>query len=347
MCDMSFSSNSVIAKSRAIFGRSLTAEDFAQLCDKRSVTEAAAFLKNTSRYGEALAGVDPRTVHRGQLESLLDKTIFDIFDGFRRFDFTESKWFFREIVMQLEAEQILCAIEAVAEGSTDSYIAAVPTFLISRSRIDLLELGKSRSFEDISRRLSGTEFGRLLQPLLAEASSTGKINIRECERRLYTQYYISCMKMVEKSCKGAQKTELKRAFLKSIDMKNVVTCCRMRAFGFDSGSAAAQMIPFKYRLNQSVIERLMQQPDIDRIASELGELGYRTDSSAQFQTIEQLTERISLDYLRRTLRISRSSATVYFCLIECLQIELHNIKTVIEGIRYGLTGAQIMEMLVL
>ena len=344
---MSFSSNSVIAKSRAIFGRSLTAEDFVQLCDKKSVAEAAAFLKNTPRYGETLSVVNPQTIHRGQLEALLSKSVFELIDRFRRFDFTESKWFFKEIFMQLEAEQILCAIEGVANGSTDSYIAALPTFLISRSHIDLLELGKAKSFGDISRMIAGTEFGRLLEPLLTEAAATGKINIRECERRLYTRYYISCMKMVEKSCKGAQKTELKRAFLKSIDMKNVVTCRRMRAFGFDADSAQAQMIPFKYRLNSSAIERLMQQPDIDKVEAELAELGYRTDGSAQFQTIEQLTERISLDYLRRTLRISQSSATVYFCLIECLQIELRNIKTVIEGIRYGLSGTEIMEMLVL
>lgn len=344
---MSFSSNSVIAKSRAIFGRSLTAEDFAQLCDKKSVADTAAFLKNTPRYGEALSNVNPQTIHRGQLEALLDKTIFDIFKHFSKFDFTESKWFFREIVIQLEAEQILHAVQCVADGSTDSYIAALPTFLIDRSHINLLELGKSRTFEDISRMLSGTEFGKILQPLLAEASIAGKINIRECERRLYTHYYISCMKMVEKSCKGEKKTELKRAFLKSIDMKNVVTCCRMKAFGYDAGSASVQMIPFRYRLSHAAVERLMKQPDIDRIEAELAEIGYRTDSSAKFQTIEQLTERISLDYLRRTLRISRNSSTVYFCLIECLQIELRNIKTVIEGIRYGLSGSEIMEMLVL
>lgn len=344
---MSFSSNSVIAKSRAVFGRSLTAEDFAQLCDKKSVAEAAAFLKNTSRFGEALSGADPRTIHRGQLEALLDKSNFEIFEHFSRFDFTESKWFFREIVTQLEAEQILSAIQGVADGSTDSYIAAVPTFLIRRSRIDLLELGKAESFEDISRMLSGTEFGRILQPLLTEAASAGKINIRECERRIYTYYYISCMKMVEKSCKGAVKTELKRAFLKSIDMKNVVTCCRMKAFGYDAGAAAEQIIPFRYRLSRAAIEQLMQQPDIDRVAAQLAEIGFSVDTSAQFQTIEQLTERISLDYLRRTLRISRNSPTVYFCLIECLQIELRNVKTVIEGIRYGLSGSEIMEMLVL
>ena len=125
---MSFSSNSVIAKSRAIFGRSLTSEDFAQLCDKKTVAEAAAFLKNTPRYAEALAGVNPQTVHRGQLEALLSKSIIDLLDRFRRFDFTESKWFFKEIIMHLEAEHILFAIESVSEGSTDSYISSLPSF---------------------------------------------------------------------------------------------------------------------------------------------------------------------------------------------------------------------------
>lgn len=344
---MSFSSNSVIARSRAVFGRSLSADDLAQLCSKRTVSDAAAFLKNTARYGEALAGVTPQTVHRGQLESLLDRTVFNIFDSFRRFDFTESKWFFRLIVTRLEAEQILNAIQAVADGSTDSYIAAVPTFLISRSRIDLLELGKAESFGDIARMLSGTEFGRLLQPLLAEAQTTGKINIRECDRRLYTYYYISCMKMAEKSCRGAQKAELKRTLLRSIDMKNVVTCCRMKAFGFDAGEAADQIIPFRYRLSREAIEQLMQQPDIGSIEAQLAEIGFRADGPANYHSVEQLTERISLDHHRRMLRLSRNSATVYFCLIECLQTELQNVKTIIEGIRYGIPGDQIMEMLVL
>lgn len=344
---MSFSSNSVIARSRAIFGRSLSAEDYAQLCAKRSVAEAAAFLKNTPRYGAALAGVNAQTVHRGQLEALLDKTVFSIFDSFHRFDFTESKWFFHAMITRLEAEQILRAIQAVASGSTDSYIAAVPTFLNNSSKVDLLELGRSEKFSDISRMLAGTEYGRLLQPLLTEAENKGKINIRECERRLYTYYYIFCIKMVEKSCRGAQKAELKRAFLRSVDMKNVVTCCRMRAFGYDAGEAAEQMIPFRYRLSREAIEQLMQQPDINSIEAQLADIGFRTDSPAQFQTVEQLAESISLEFHRRTMRLSRNSSTVYFCLIECLEAELNNVKTIIEGIRYGIPGSEIKQMLVI
>lgn len=344
---MSFSSNSVIAKSRAVYGKSLTREQLFALSEKRSVGEAAAFLKGTVRYGGALAGVNPATVHRGQLEAILDKTIFAIFDDFRRFDYTESRWYFREIVARLEAEQILCAIQGVADGSTDSYIAALPAFVSEHSALDLLELGRAQSFGDISAILSGSAQGKLLQPLLTEAEKSGRVNIRECERRLFTRYYLDCMKNLGKNSRRAGNTELKRVFLKSIDMKNVVTCVRMRAFGFGADEVSAQLIPFRYRLNAEAVERIMQLPDIPRTEAALAELGYRTDGKASFSTVEQLTERISLDYFRRTMRLSRSSATVYFCLIECLETELRNIKTLIEGIRYGIPAAELREMLVL
>lgn len=344
---MSLSQNSVIARSRAVYGRSLTADEISRLCAMTSVSQAAAFLKNTDRYGDALADIEPATIHRGQLEALLDKAVFGIFDSFRRFDLTESRWFFRSIVSRLETEQVLLAVQGVADGSTDSYITALPAFLIEKSGIQLLELGRSQSFADIGRILAGTRCGRILEPLLTEAQATGKVNIRECERRLYTDYYLACMKSLEKNCRGSAKTELKRAFLKSIDMKNVVTCCRMKAFGFTPEAAAAQMIPFRYRLSCEAVEDLMKQPDTDSIRRSLEQIGFRTDASAQFAAVEQLTERISLEYFRRTMRLSRNSSTVYFCLIECLETELRNIKTIIEGIRYGVPADGIMEMIVI
>lgn len=340
---MAFSSNSVIAKARAVYGRSLTREDLSRLCSRRSVPEAAEYLKGTPRYQEALSGIDPRTIHRGQLEALLDKAVFSIFEGFSRFDLTESRWFFREIVARLEAEQILTAIQAVENGSTDTYITALPTFLIKSSKLDLLELGRCRSLPEINRALAGTQIGDMLAPLLRNS----QVNIREVERRLCTRYYISCMRVIEKNLRGKQRSELKRAFLKSIDMKNVVTCCRMRAFGYNSGQTAPQLIPFRYRLSPDAVEELMKQSDISAIERTLSELGFRTDSSAEFQTIEQLTEKISLDFLRRTLRLSGNSSTVLFCLIECLETELHNVKTIIEGIRYNIPSDEIYELLVL
>lgn len=344
---MSFSSNAVIAKARAIYGRSLTAEDYAQLCTRSNVAEAAAFLKQTERYGDILSGINPQTIHRGQLEELLGRSIFDIFERFHKFDHSDSKVFFRYIVMQLEAEQILTAIECVAAGSADRYISSLPVFLLKHAQTDLMALGRAQGYLGIAEVLGDTGFGKILRPLLIDAAESGHININECERRMYTQYYLHSLRTVDKIYRGNKGTELKRALLKSVDMVNVVTCCRMRAFGASSDSMSGSLLPFRYRLRQETMELLLQLGDIGKIEAQLAAMGYHTDRSAQFDNVEQLTEQISLEYLRHIIRMSRSSAAVYYALIECLKIEMKNVKTAIEGIRYGLTSSEILEMLVL
>ncbi|MBQ4165593.1 MAG: V-type ATPase subunit [Oscillospiraceae bacterium] len=344
---MSFSFNSVIAKARAVYGKALTPEDYAVLCSRTSVAEAAAFLKQTPRYEKALSAINPQTVHRGQLEALLTRSIFEVFERFHSFDFSESRAFFRYIIMELEAEQLLTAIEGIGAGSAERYIAELPVFLTRHAQTDLIALGKARSYLDIAELLSGTSYDKILRPLLIDAQENGNICIRECERRLYTAYYMSALKSAEKIYRGKQRDELKRALLKSVDMENVVTCLRMRAFGADKGEMKELLLPFKYRLNDEQTEYLMQLDSAAKVEAHLEKLGYRTDAPAQFDTVEQLTEKITMHHLRRMIRLSQNSAAVYYALIECLKIEQRNVKTAIEGIRYGLSSSEILDMLVI
>lgn len=344
---MSFSSNAVTAKARAVLGRSLTAEDYTQLSAKENVSDVCAYLKQTARYGKALAAVNPQTVHRGQLEAVLRRSVFDIFESFHRFDFTESKNYFKYIVMQLEIEQLLAAIQCVSSGSSDTYIAAMPMFLTEHANVDLPALGTSKSLVDVLHILEGTPYFSVLKEPLILAAETNVLNITECEQRLYTMYYMKLLKTLEKNYKGAEKKELKRAVLRSIDMENVVSLYRYTLFfGEDAQSVKGTLIPFKYRLSNEAIERLAAEKDINKIAAELDSIGYRLGADVP-RTVELLTERISLDYLHKTLRLSQSSSVVYFALTELLEIELKNIKTLIEGIRYGLDGSVILNMLVI
>lgn len=344
---MSFSSNSVIAKARAVLGRSLTAEDYTQLAAKENVPDVCAYLKQTARYGKALAAVNPQTVHRGQLEAVMRRSVFDIFESFHRFDYTESKNYFKYIVMQLEIEQILAAIQCVARGNADTYIAAMPMFLTEHTSIDLPALGMAESLIEALHILEGTPYFAVIRESIIRAAETGRLDICDCERRLYTMYYMRLLKAIEKNCRGAAKKELKRTVLRSIDMENVVSVYRYTMFfGEDADKVKGSLIPFKYRLTNEAIERLSAEKDIARISAELENIGYRHGAEVP-QTVELLTERISLDYLRKTLRLSQNASVVYLALTELLEIELKNIKTLIEGIRYGLDGAVILNMLVI
>ncbi len=348
MSDMSFSSNAVIAKCRTIYGRTLTAEEYAQLASKNTVEEVAAYLKQTERYGKALSNANIQTLHRGQLEMILKSIVFETYEGFHRFDFTESSMLYKYIVMQYELIQVLAAIEGIASGYKIDFIANLPRFLISHSKVDLTALARADTFLDIENALQGTVYSKVLRQLLVAAQSTGSININECERRLYNLYYLTWLKGIDKSYKGKHRQELRRCVLKSIDMRNVVTCCRMRRFSKGDPSAVKEMmLPFKFRLRQEHIDRLIQITDIPQLQSELEKLGYRIDSAAEFSTVEQLTESISFAYFKRCIRMSQCSAVVYYSLAECLDTELNNIKTIIEGIRYGISSSDILDMLVI
>lgn len=344
---MSFAGNAVIAKARAVCGHALTPEDYTLLSVRENVADVCAYLKQTERYGKALSPVNPQTVHRGQLEAVLRKSVFDIFERFHTFDHTESRAFFKYIVMQLEIEQILSALQCVASGVTDNYIASLPAFLTDRAQVDLAALGLAGSFAEASAILHGTVYEKSACPVLADAASTGRLDICGIERRLYTRYYIDMLKTVEKECRGSEKKDLKRLILGVIDMKNVVTLYRYaRLFGAGAQGAKEALIPLKRRLSDETIERLAAEGDISKIAAELESIGYGLNSREVPATVELLTDKISLGQLKKKLRLSQSSSVVYFAFMELVGVEFKNIKTIIEGIRYGLDGGAIYEMLV-
>lgn len=344
---MSFASNAVIAKARAVCGHSLGAEDYTQLTAKESVADVCEFLKQTERYGKALSSVNPQTVHRGQLEALLRRSLFDIFERFHSFDHTKSKGFFDYIVMQLEIEQILSALQSVAGGVSMNYIAALPMFLTEHSQLELAALGMAKSFAEAAALLRGTRYEKAVCPALVAAESAGGLNIGAVERRLYTDFYLNMLKDTEKSYKGAEKKDLKRLILGVIDMRNVVTLYRYsRLFGTDADAAKEALIPFRRRLSDEAIERLAAESDIAKVAAELDNIGYGLHSQELPTTVEVLTDRINLNDLKKKLRLSQSSSVVYFAFMELLGMELKNLKTITEGIRYGLDGAAILEMLV-
>lgn len=344
---MAFSSNSVVAKARAVFGRTLTAEDYNQLVSKENVADVCAYLKQTPRYAKTLAAVNPQSVHRAQLEALVQRSVFDIFESFHRFDFTESKGFFNYIVSELEIEQILLALQNAASGSNADFVAKLPAFLLKHAAVDLTALGSAESLLDAVNLLRGTSYEKAIGELLVSAVETGRFNISECERRLYNQYYLKMLRAVERDYKGAERKELKRAILRAIDMENVVTLYRYaRIFGTSASEIPGKLLRFKYRLSPEVVERLVEQRDVDKIAAELAAVGYGIDGEPP-SSVEQLTDRISLNFMKKTLRLSQSSSVVYFALVECLGIELKNIKTIIEGIRYGMKSGDILDMLVI
>ncbi|MCH5203308.1 MAG: V-type ATPase subunit [Oscillospiraceae bacterium] len=344
---MAFASNAVLAKSRAVYGRRLTKEDYMRLSSMKTVADVCEYLKKTPRYERSLSDANPRTMHRGRLEELLKRAVYDVFESFHIFDYSNCKSYFKFIVARLEIEQIISAVSAVLSKSSDFYIATLPTFITKNSRVDLPSIASAENIANAAEILKKTPYctGKKLKEMLSEAALTGFLSIPDFESALYSEYYLRLLRSIESEFHGREKKEFKTAVLKTIDMENVVTFCRMARFsGQTSKENRASLIPFKYRLSADEIEELSKEKSVEKIALYLEKKGCHGTNT---ETIELLTESISFKNLEKTIRLSQSPAVVYFALTQSLSIELKNIKTLTEGVRYGLNGGDILKMLVL
>ena len=341
-----FAANGVTAKCRAVFGKRLSQSDYALLAAKETVPQVCDFLKNSPRYQKALAAANSGAIHRAQLEAVLGKSAFDIFESFKKFDFTKSREYFKFIVERLEIGQIVSAVGAVFAGGADVYIAAVPMYLNRFTETDLPELGRAKNLAEIVSLLENTHYIKVLREPLINSAVSGKLNIGEIERDLLNDYYFRLLGKIEGDFHGAEKKELKCAVLRSIDMENVVTLYRYAQFsGSSRDNIGEKLIPFRYKLRDDVIEELAAEKDIEALSRRLAKIGYNADGDNA--TVELLAERVSQKFYEKTLRMTKYASVAYFALSESIWTELRNIRTVVEGVRYELSGTDIMKMLVI
>ena len=95
----SYSSNAILAKARAMYGRRLTEQNYTDLLGCRSVGEVAAYLKTRTSYSDILEGVAALNIHRGRLEELLRKRLFLQYASLCRYEMSIGQDFYQYSVI--------------------------------------------------------------------------------------------------------------------------------------------------------------------------------------------------------------------------------------------------------
>ena len=100
-----YSSNVILAKARAMYGRRLTRANYRELLECRTVGEVASYLKNQTSYGSILAGINESDIHRGQLEIRLRQKLFEDNSALCRYEVTIGEHFANYLISRGEIEQ--------------------------------------------------------------------------------------------------------------------------------------------------------------------------------------------------------------------------------------------------
>jgi V/A-type H+-transporting ATPase subunit C len=333
----SVSSNATVAKIRALHGRMLTGENYREMLARRSVPEIAEYLSATVRFKDVLKDIDPMTVHRGFLETLLEKENFETYIRLCKFQQLDKLPFFDFLISRSEIGCLLMLINSINSGLDRSYLDYLPGYITKYSDLDLLELSRAESFTELVKLLRTTEY---YKPLVrVRLADDGTVDYTECERRLRTQYYSNIIAEAEKAFPDSQSEEVVRMVKADIDFLNMVNAYRMKAFfGFSAEQIKAHQIKISnigrkldsyYALETP--EQMLEWLSKNRLQGEI------SDS----ELIEVEMQRDKFRRLEHRIYRSFNAPVVLYAFTQLCDYETSNITHIIEGIRYGVDPSYI------
>lgn len=333
------SNSAIVAKSRAVYGTFLKKEDYDNLIHRTSVGAVVSYLKGTARYKELLESADPALTHRGQIEALIGREIFETYMKVRRFSASKRGGITDFYIRSIEAEQLSHAIIAVASKNQQGFFLSLPDYVMDKLSFSAELAAKSESLSDLLRILDGTIYYKPLKPYLEAAEP----DINMCLNAVNACYIKWAFTSIDKEFKGKKRGEIKRFFLKKADCDNVLRCYRLKKFFDESDDRIRSLlIPYHSRVRPEDIDNALKSQDATAaLIALLSEkcISSGVDVSGDYPEID--IARGSYRYFKRTLALTSDETEAVYSLIMLMETERANLQKIIEGIRYGMQPQEI------
>ncbi len=336
--------SAVAAKLKAMYSRFLTDSDYIELLAKKNVTDVCAYLKSTPGYNYALEDVNERNIHRGAMELLLEQDIMN--EYIRLYNFVDHDkrellafWFMRREVEFLKSE--IRYIYTHEERNKDEINQnKFDAFFSTHTKINRELMENASSLSDCIEACKDTPYAAALkraENLDADFFSMGML--------LDAYLYNAIWHTAEKKLKGEQVKLFKNLIGSKIDMLNLLWIYRgKKYFGFENEIIFTYILPIRYRLTEDIIRQLVTADSIERftdivkISTSYGGLFEDCDKGK----FPEENYRYIYRNLSKSIFVNHSESMVaIYAYLNLKEVELNNITSITEGIRYNLNTESI------
>ncbi len=342
----SLSSNVVLAKARAKYGKRLKEKDYRNLLECKSVTEIAAYLKANTAYHDVLTGVNEYDIHRGQLEVLIKQKLFYNLSSFVRYELSVGEQLADYVIARTEIEEILDALMLMTAGRQEEYSQAAPLFLSKHTKIHMEQFASIKNYGEFLEALGNSVYRRLLAPY--EPKPGEPVDVFAVENELYSYLFSHVQDIIDHRVKGKTKKEVKELFQGYIDLENYARIIRMkRRFRAQPEFIEKNLLPFG-SLKPKQLSALVHAETANQAAAV-----FRTTSrgkkvaNVEYNFVDELAQRIKFISGKHYIHFSSHPPVVLLSYIFLADTEVHNITTIVEGIRYQVPVDDIKKLLIL
>ncbi len=343
---MSAEYSAIAAKMRAMYANALKDEDFNQLAEKKSVSEICNALKSEKGYEEILEEIDENDAHRGQMEFLLSKALYDDilkiqdFLGNSHKDIVDFFFMRREIeFLKREMHYIFTHEDRDLRSMREAKLTRYEEFFNRHTKIDAAILKNATSLEGCIDACKDTQYADTLTRALNLKADYFMLGMM-----LDDYYYQRFWRVINSKIPSSERGGFLRLIGSDIDMLNMMWIYRgKKYFNFGNELIFAYLLPVRYRLTEEMTRRLVNADSIETFLNIAAQTPY-----PELFKLEDDESFIESNYYRAGEKIARSifsmqtqSLAAVYAYVSLRQNEIIKLTTVIEGVRYGLTPDKI------
>lgn len=339
------SSNVVLSKARAMYGKRLTTQDYNELLACQTVGEVAGYLKSNTVYGKILSGIEESEVHRGQLEARLRQKLLEDYAALCRYEITVGEHFAQYFIERNEIEQILRAILLLDAGMPEEYLFSMPSYLLRHTRVNLKAMSRIKSYDDLLQALGHTAYRQILEPF--KPGEDNWIDYTKIESALYSYLYSNVFRIIEKYTRGETAAQLSEILKSFIDLTNFSRIVRLK-MTYRSGADFIKkaLLPLG-GFSERILDRMIEADSEEDALSVLGttEIGKRA-LKFEHDYVGTIPRRMNFRICHHYIDFSTHPSVVLISYIFTSEAEISDIITIVEGIRYKLAPDEIRKLLI-
>lgn len=341
---MALSSNALCAKAKAMYGGRLTHDIYLDLVRKQNLGDVVSYLKAQTSYGECLKDVNVRNAHRQQIEDCLNKEYFKRCGRLMKYADKSHLDFYMSEIISIEINMIMKKLYCLKANVKGAFNLSVPDYLAHKTSFNIYGLVNIDTFEDLVKYLEKTRYYKVLKDVDFHLS----YNLNEISIQLKKIYYENFVKIINHHFKGNVKKNLLDILYTSIELKNITKIYRFKEYFHESDELIKNSLFLQYsRLPKDMINQLCSAENSKEVLNILSKSRYHLYlDEKEYAYIEYYTENIKYNIAKKYMRFSNDAALVYmtYCILQ--QIEIDNLKHIIEGVRYHQEASKIEATLI-
>ncbi|MDY4694358.1 MAG: V-type ATPase subunit [Blautia sp.] len=329
-------------KIRAMQSRLTTIEQFDQILQLPNVVQVATYLKRTPEYSAKWSSLDENDLHRGQIEKLLKKSIFQNFSSIYHFANPEQRKFLDLYSKRYEIRVLKEIMTNIFDHRNTDPVDISPyrDFFRMHSKLDVDRLTTCTTMDEMINCLKGNEFYLPLSKIQEHENSL----LFDYGMALDLYYFTQIWSIRKKLFKGTDLDEITKTYGEKFDMLNLQFIQRSKQYFFmDPASIYALLIPMNYKLKKEEITALVEASTYEEASRIFKNTYYGSRyEKLTVANLEEFYNYVLRDILEKEAHQNPYSVAVIYSYLYHKEHEVNRLTIAIECVRYGVDHNEAM-----